>query len=159
MMLSICLFFCCMKRIHKTRFSQKLSNLELWSLLTTSRKSSAFLRMTLGDSILFPVPQAATCCLFGLCPKANFAPYPTEKTSPVYMHVNFTPREIYAAGAYSWEAPINAPHLLFWNGVLWCIASNIFCPDIAGVVNLTPRSQARNWTNLLLDKPTGFGGK
>jgi len=35
MMLSICLSVCRLKCVHKTRFSQKLSNLELWSLLTT----------------------------------------------------------------------------------------------------------------------------
>jgi len=33
--LSVCL----LKRVQKTRFSQKLSNLELWSVLTTHMKS------------------------------------------------------------------------------------------------------------------------
>jgi len=35
--LSVCLSVC--RQIAKTRFSQKLSNLELWCLLTTYRKS------------------------------------------------------------------------------------------------------------------------
>jgi len=40
--LSICLFVCqsvCLSPKYTTRFSRKLSNLELWSLLTTYRKS------------------------------------------------------------------------------------------------------------------------
>jgi len=40
-MLSICLSVClsvCHQNAKKTRFSQKLSNLELWCLLTTYRK-------------------------------------------------------------------------------------------------------------------------
>jgi len=32
------LSFCRLKRVHKTRFSRKLSNLQLWSLLTMYRK-------------------------------------------------------------------------------------------------------------------------
>jgi len=40
MLLSICLSVCLLpKGVHETRFSQTLSNLELWSLLTTNRKS------------------------------------------------------------------------------------------------------------------------
>ena len=36
--LSICSFVCLSPKSKKTRFSQKLSNLELWSLLTSYRK-------------------------------------------------------------------------------------------------------------------------
>jgi len=37
--LSVCLFVCMsVAKVQKTRFSQKLSNLELWSLLTTYRQ-------------------------------------------------------------------------------------------------------------------------
>ena len=35
---SVCLFVCLSPKCKKTRFSQKLSNLELWCLLTTYRK-------------------------------------------------------------------------------------------------------------------------
>jgi len=37
--LFVCLFVSLSLKCVKTRFSQKLSNLELWSLLTTNRKS------------------------------------------------------------------------------------------------------------------------
>jgi len=37
--MSVCSSVCGLKRVHKTRFSHKLSNLEQWSLLTTNRKS------------------------------------------------------------------------------------------------------------------------
>jgi len=37
--LSVHLSVCLLKRVQKTRFSQKLSNLELWSVLTTHMKS------------------------------------------------------------------------------------------------------------------------
>ena len=38
--LFVCLYVCLsVAKMQKTRFSQKLSNLELWSLLTTYRKS------------------------------------------------------------------------------------------------------------------------
>jgi len=57
----VCLFVCRLK-CEKTRFSQKLSNSELWSQLTTNRKSWAFQRthywtprMTLSDSKPRPV--------------------------------------------------------------------------------------------------------
>jgi len=36
---SVCLFVCLLPKYKKTRFSQKSSNLELWCLLTTYRKS------------------------------------------------------------------------------------------------------------------------
>jgi len=81
----------------KTRFSQKLSNLEVWSLLTTNREVPLvlFKDHTLG---LLGWPWATA-----ISPRAHSNP-PHEK-----LHC----RKIYARGGGLLVAPIIAPHLLF----------------------------------------------
>jgi len=105
--LSVRLFVCRLKRVSKlTRFSQTVSNVQLWSLLTTDKKSYMGLSK---NTFLDPYNDVAK---LAVCPTAHentvFSNPKQFRTivwpTPNPIKITPPPREIYASsGAYSWQ--------------------------------------------------------